>query len=86
MKRIYSWQPTYQDALLELNPAALRVKIARAISELEKRKRELMLAQDKKSLAERQAIVDALNGLGAIERFELTVALDPGCPPQPSIA
>jgi hypothetical protein len=86
MKKVYFWQQSYQDALLELNPAALRAKIARVVSELEKRKRELMLAQDKESLAERQAIVDALNGLGAIERFELTVPLDPGCPRRPSIA
>jgi hypothetical protein len=86
MRKVYFWQQSYQDALLELNPAALRARIARAVSELEKRKRELMLAQDKESLVERQAIVDALNGLGAIERFELTVPLDPGCPARPSIA
>ena len=86
MKKIYFWQQSYQDALLELNPAALRARIARAVSELEKRKRELTLAQDKESLVERQAIVDALNGLGAIERFELTVPLDPGCQARPSIA
>ncbi|MFZ3340902.1 MAG: hypothetical protein WA213_08475 [Terriglobales bacterium] len=71
MEEIYSWQQSYHDALLELNPAELRVKIIRAVSELERRNRELLSAQEAESLAERQAIVDALNGLGAIERFEL---------------
>lgn len=86
MKKSYSWQQSYQDALLELNPAELRAKLSRAVSELEKRRLELMVAQDKESLAERQAITDALNGLGAISRFELTVPCEPGCPPQSSIA
>jgi len=86
MKKIYSWQRSYQDALLELNQTELRAKIARAVSELEKRRLDLKSAQDNESLAERQAIVDALNGLGAIQRFELNVPLDPGCLPRPSIA
>jgi hypothetical protein len=86
MKKIYSWQHPYQDALLELNPPELRAKIGRAVSELEKRRQELMFARDKESLVERQAIIDALNGLGAIERFELRMPFEPGCVSQPSIA
>ena len=86
MKTIYSWQHSYQDALLELNPAELPAKIRRAVSELEARRSELMFAQDTESLAERQAVVDALNGLGAISRFELSVPCESGYPPRPSIA
>jgi hypothetical protein len=86
MKQVYSWQQAYQDALLELNQTELRTKVARAVSELEKRRQELMFAQDKASLAERQAIIDALNGLGAIQRFELSVPCEPGLPPQRSNA
>lgn len=86
MKKVYAWQQSYQDALLELNPAELAEKMRRAVSELEKRRAELMFAQNSESLAERQAVIDALNGLGAISRFELSVPLDPGCPPRPSIA
>lgn len=86
MKKIYSWQQPYQDALLELNPPELRAKISRAVSELEKRRRELIFARDKESLVESQAIIDALNGLGAIERFELSVPFEPRFPSQPSLA
>lgn len=71
MTTLYSWQPCYQDALLELDPAELPAKIARARSELEKRSRELIFVQDPASVAERQAVTDALNGLGAIQRLEL---------------
>ena len=76
-EKIYSWQQSYQDALLELNPPELRAKISRAVSELEKRRRELIFTQDRESLAESQAIIDALNGLGAIERFELSIPFEP---------
>ena len=72
MTNLYSWQQSYQDALLELNPAQLPVNIDRAVSELEQRIRELMSVQDVESIAERQAIVDALRGLDTIKRFELT--------------
>ena len=86
MKRDYCWQQSYQDALLELNHVDLRAKISHAVSELEKRIRELRLVQDVESIAERQAIADALHGLDAIRRFELAVPSEPGRSPQPSIA
>lgn len=71
----FSWQQSYRDALLELNPAELRAKIARAVAELERRSQELMFAQGEEAVAERQAVADALNGLGAIQRHELTTTL-----------
>ncbi|MGA9473901.1 MAG: hypothetical protein WBV36_15650 [Terriglobales bacterium] len=84
MTTLYSWQPCYQDALLELDPAALPAKIARARSELEKRSRELIFAQDPASVAERQAVTDALNGLGAIQRLELIAPFETGGPGRPT--
>ena len=86
MTKAFSWQPSYQDALLELNPAELRTKIRRAILELETRSRELAFVQGAESAAERQAIADALNGLGAIERFELTVPCESVNPNRPTLA
>ncbi len=62
--------------MLELSPAEMRTKIARARCELEKRNLELMCTQDENSRAERQAIADALSGLRAIERSELTVPIE----------
>jgi hypothetical protein len=64
--------------LLELNPAELPAKIARAVSELEKRSRELMFTQAAESLIERQAVADALNGLRAIQRTELSMPFEIG--------
>ena len=78
MTKAFSWQQSYQDALLEMDLAVMRTKLSRALSELENRNRELMLAQDAESVTERQAITDALNGLRAIERSELTVPLNTG--------
>ncbi len=77
MQKVYPWQQSYQDALLELNQTELRTKIARAVSELEKRIRELMPAQDADSVTERQAIADALHGLGALKKIELPAPFEP---------
>jgi|SRR5271166_574045 len=84
MTRVYSWQQSYQDAMLELNREALRTKIVHAVSGLEKRMRELMSQQDAESVAERHAIVDALNGLGAIQRLELRAPSETGGPSRPT--
>jgi hypothetical protein len=78
MTKAFSWQQSYQDALLEMDLAVMRTKLRRALSELENRNKELMFAQDAESITERQAITDALNGLRAIERSELTVPLEAG--------
>ena len=83
MTTVFSWQQFYLDALLELNLAELRTKVRRAVSELEKRRRELALVQGPESAAERQAIADALHGLGAIERFELTAPFESASPNHP---
>ena len=85
MTNLYSWQQSYQDALLELNPAELRAKIGHAVSELESRIRELMSHQDAETVAERQAIRDALNGLHALERSELTMPFETGSPRRSAI-
>lgn len=84
MTNFYPWQQSYQEALLELNPAELRANIGRAVSELENRIRELMSNQDVETVAERQAIRDALNGLRAVERSELTVPFKTGSPKRPT--
>ncbi len=78
MGKLYPWQSCYQDALLELDADELRVKIGRAVAELEKRSQELVFSQDSESLTERQAIADAFNGLEAIRRHELAMPFDTG--------
>jgi hypothetical protein len=85
MTGVYCWQQSYRDAVLELNPVEMRTKLACARSEIEKRNEELRLAQDENSRAERQAIADALNGLRAIERSELTVSLETVTPRRPVV-
>lgn len=67
----YSWQRSYQDAMLELNPAELGAKVRRAVSELQLRSSELQLSHEGEAFREWQAIADALNNLRAIEKFEL---------------
>ena len=84
--KAFSWQGSYQDALLELDPAELCRKVARAVSELEKRSQELMFTNDAESFKERQAIADALNGLGDIQRHELTVPFETGGAIRPIVA
>ena len=86
MTKLFPWQRSYRDALLELNPVELRVKINRAVSELQNRSRELMFAQDVQSLIERQAVMDALNGLDSIERYELTAPFEALIPSRPATA
>jgi hypothetical protein len=77
MTKIFTWQQSYQDALLELDPVEIRTKISRAFAELEQRNRELMFRRDAEALAETQAIADARNGLRAIEKAELTMPFEP---------
>jgi hypothetical protein len=76
MTKIFTWQPSYQDALLETDPLEMRTKLSRAFAELEQRNRELMFSRDAESLDERQAIADACNGLRSIEKTELTVPVE----------
>jgi hypothetical protein len=78
MAKVYTWQRSYQDALLELDPAELHTKIGLAVSDLEKRNRELMLSQDAEAFSERQAIADALNGLDSIRKHELAMPVYSG--------
>jgi hypothetical protein len=85
MTEVYCWQQSYRDAVLELSPAEMRTKLARARSELEQRNMELICAQDENSREERQAIADALNGLRVIERSELTVPLETVTPRRPVV-
>jgi hypothetical protein len=70
MVRVYCWERAYRDAVLELDPAEMRTKITRAFAQLERRSREVMFTHEA-DLTERQAIIDAVNGLRTIERFEL---------------
>jgi hypothetical protein len=73
-QNVYSWQRSYQDAMLELNPAELGAKVRRAVSELQLRSSELLLSREGEAFREWQAITDALNNLRAIEKFELNSA------------
>lgn len=84
--KLYLWQASYQDALLELDSAKLPSKIGLAISELENRSRELMFSEDAEAFSERQAIADALNGLEAIRRHELAMPVDIGGQIKPIVA
>jgi|HubBroStandDraft_5_1064220.scaffolds.fasta_scaffold2176211_1 hypothetical protein len=76
MMKVFTWQQSYQDALLEMDPVEFRTKITRAFAELEERNRELMFSRDAESLSELQAIADACNGLRAIEKTELTMPIE----------
>jgi hypothetical protein len=71
MQHEFSWQRSYQDAMLELNPVELGAKVRRAVSELQLRSSELQLSREGEAFREWQAIADALNNLRAIEKFEL---------------
>jgi hypothetical protein len=85
MTKIFTWQQSYQEALLELDPVEMRTKISRAFAELEQRNRELMFRRDAESRGEMQAIADACNGLCAIEKTELTMPIE-AVKPRRSIA
>lgn len=74
--KVFTWRQSYQDALLETDPAEMRTKLSRAFTELEQRNRELMFRRDAESLSEMQAIADACNGLRAIEKTELTLPVE----------
>ncbi|MGA3193878.1 MAG: hypothetical protein ABSD39_02650 [Terriglobales bacterium] len=74
----FSWGPSYRDAMLELDPLELRVKINIALSELKKRTAELMLAGKPASSSEWQALVDAHNNLRVIEKHELISPIEAG--------
>lgn len=80
MTQTFPWQRSYQDAMLELNPVELPVKFRIAVSELQQRSRELLLARDSKASVEWQAIADARNNLSAIEKYELCAAAETGQP------
>jgi hypothetical protein len=76
MTRIFTWQKSYQDALLEMGPVEMRTKITRVSAELEQRTQELMFRRDAESRIELQAVADACNGLRALEKTELTVPVE----------
>jgi hypothetical protein len=80
MMKVFTWQQSYQDALLEMDPVEFRTKTRRALAELEQRNGELMFSRDAESLSELQAIVDACNGLRAIEKTELTMPVETADP------
>ena len=77
MDETFSWQKSYQEAMLELNLPELPAKIRRAVTELREREKELLLKREAASLAEWQAISDALNNLSAIARSELASDCEP---------
>jgi hypothetical protein len=83
MAKTFPWEHSYQDAMLELNPAELPGKVKRAVCELAARSRELLLVQDAASIAEWQAIADALHDLSVIEKHELTSSAEASTPADP---
>lgn len=60
------WQPEYEAALMEVNPANLPQRIQDAQAALFKRLRELSLSSDQE--AEREAIENALGALQVLTR------------------
>ncbi len=83
MTQTFPWQRSYQDAMLELNPAELPGKLKIAVAELQERIRELF-ARDSRSSVEWQAIADARNNLSAIEKYELRAAAGTGHSARPA--
>jgi len=67
-----AWRKSYRSAMIELNPAALPAKVTLAVRELAARSQQLLPARDPASLAEWQAIADALNNLSLIDKHEST--------------
>ena len=60
------WQKPYLDAMLEMNPDRLRDRVASAEAAIQLRLRELADSPD--SLAERQCLEDARNGLSVLKK------------------
>ena len=69
MTEAVQWQQLYQAAMLELNPAELHVKIARALQAIREREEQLTQS-DSRSLEEQGAIADAVHSLTTLERLE----------------
>ena len=69
MTEAVQWQQLYQAAMLELNPAELHVRIARALQAMREREEQLTQSNSR-SLEERRAIADALHSLATLERVE----------------
>jgi hypothetical protein len=63
------WQRAYWEALLEVNPEKLAVRIFDAETAILKRMRVLQTSSD--GLKEREAIEDALSGLRVLQRERL---------------
>jgi hypothetical protein len=82
----YAWRKSYRSAMMELNPAELPAKVKLAVRELAARSQELLPARDPASIAEWQAIADALHNLSLIDKQESTSSSDaatPADPPRP---
>ena len=62
---IYSWQDSYYAALLETDWTTMVELVQRAESEIHKRRLELA-RDDKGTQQEREAVIDALNGLRSL--------------------
>jgi|HubBroStandDraft_5_1064220.scaffolds.fasta_scaffold109670_2 hypothetical protein len=67
---IFDWHGLYEAAMLELDPAVLRDRIAMARAAIVGRMEKLSTHDHSVSSQERQAITDALNNLEALERVE----------------
>jgi hypothetical protein len=65
------WQILYQAAMVELDPAELRIRVGLASVAIRQRREELRSVQDPGSVEELRAIADALDNLASLERIEL---------------
>jgi hypothetical protein len=65
------WQDLYQDAVIEIDPFALRNKIRLAQAAISARSQELLHADGLESVEERRLMMDALNSLRVLETYEL---------------
>lgn len=78
----YSWQESYQSAVLETDWTKMEERIQTAEAEIHKRR--LILSQDHGGMAEeREALVNAMNAL-VILRREATVWAESQKPPRTS--
>jgi hypothetical protein len=83
MTNSVSWQELYTTAMLELDRAALAVKIEAAQAAVLQATEELADNHTPRAGEEKQALADALRNLQTLQRVELRMSTPPVRPGQP---
>ena len=83
MTNSVSWQELYTTAMLELDRAALAVKIEAAQAAVLQATEELADNHTPRAGEEKQALADALRNLQTLQRVELRMSTPPVSPGQP---